>query len=534
MGRVWGNPRLIGDTSLISALGQTFTYYVSPTGNDANSGTLGFPWAITSLMKGTQNSFNVANFAKTRGQRVGFLPGTYNVSAYMATDSFTGAFQIDSGTGSTEITYYGSANSSGIYAQGTATITALTSGGLPGGGLSYPDNGPILGGCTNTPHTGGWVTVDGLIFTAFTYKAIRIGGVSSGDGPAITGNVSIQNCTFTGQFFQSGATIDNAACIWLDGVAGTTVNSGNWLITNNYFYNNNNAGMGTSSSVSQHLAAIFIFNCAGVNITYNTCINSGTGAWGKDKLNQGTTCAWNYFDVSGSFTGSQAAGSYGFSDFTGTYSGGADQITSGLTLPSSFHHNVIVTNGWGFGLRGAANNESWIVPPTVYNNTIVRVSGGTAYPAIWANMYTSDEGEFTAYNNIITGVADGSGYGVIYTSALAIALLDYNGEMSSGMSWDLGPAGQGNSITAQYTSHTTFSSAVVTGGGPACETHSMFNNTPSFVGSGAQLAQHYQLQSGSPFKGVGSTTGLSSGSSCDMGAWGGLIVPTQIGCSFGP
>jgi len=499
----------------------TFDFYVSPTGSDSNPGTVAAPWAITSLMNRSINANNQANFGKTSGKRIGFLPGTYNVSEQMQGDSFTGAIQIDGGTSGSP-TYYGSSNSSGQYSLGTATLTALTSGGLPGGGLSWPSNGPILGGLTNTPHKGGFVTIDGLRFTAFTYKAIRLGGVSSADGPAITGDVSIQNCEFFGQFFQSGAMTDNFACIWLDGTATVGAGgTGNYVITNNYFHNN----IGVQSGGEQHLCSIFIFNCANVQITYNTGVNSGTLAWGKDSANQGTTVAYNYVDT----TALTASGVlYGFSDFTGAYNG-----TTGLTLTSNFHHNIVVTsNGWGFGLRGAAVNEAWQTPVNIYNNTVVMT--GNPYPAIWANTQAGDPTSVKIYNNIITGSADGSGYKHILTGAHALSVCDYNGEPSSTMSWALVAPGTGDSTVGQYTAASAFAAGVASNGGiSGCEAHSVSNNSPQFTGvNTGQPSSQYQLQSGSPFKGAGSTSGTASGAACDIGAWGGASPPSQIGCNF--
>ena len=491
-----------------------------PTGSDSNSGTVASPWAITSLMNRSINANNQTNFAKTSGKRIGFLPGTYNVSTQMQRDSFTGAFQIDGGTAGSP-TYYGSCNSSGQYSLGTATITALTSDGLPGGGLSYPANGPILGGLTNTPRTGGYVTIDGLRFTAFTYKAIRLGGVSSSDGPAITGDVRVENCEFFGQFFQSGAETDNFACVWLDGTASAAAGgTGNYVITNNYFHNN----IGVVSGGEQHLCSIFLFNCANVQITYNTGVNAGTLAWGKDHANQGTTVAYNYIDTTALSNGPSL---YGFSDFTGSYAG-----TTGLTLTSSFHHNVVITNGWGFGLRGAAVNEAWQTPVNIYNNTIVM--SGSPYPAIWANSRSGDTGAISIYNNIITGAADGSGYKHITTGARALSAMDYNGEPSGTMSWRLIAEGDGNSTVATYTTAPTFAAGVIANGGSSGrEGHSVSNDSPQFTGvNTGQLASQYQLKAGSPFKGVGSTTGASGGSACDIGAWGGASPPTQIGCNF--
>ena len=353
------------------------------------------------------------------------------------------------------------------------------------------------------------MTVDGLRFTAFTYKALRIGGVSSSDGPPITGDVYIQNCEFFGQFLQPGAGTDNFACIWLDGTATVAAGgTGNYVITNNYFHDN----IGVNPAGEIHLCSIFIFDCANVQITYNTGTNSGTLAWGKDSKNQGTTAAYNYVDTTALSNGPEL---YGFNDFTGAYGG-----TTGLTLTSNFHHNVVITDGWGFGLRGAAVNEAWQTPVNIYSNTIVM--SGSPYPAIWANSRAGDANSVKIYNNILTGSADGSGYKHISTGALALSICDYNGEPSGTMSWRLMAQGDGNTTVATYTTASSFATGVTANGGVSgCESHSVSNNSPQFTGvNTGQLSSKYQLQAGSPFKGVGSTTGTSSGSACDMGAWG--------------
>lgn len=500
----------------------TFDFYVSPTGSDSNPGTVAAPWAITSLMMATKNAYNVANFALTRGKRIGFLPGTYNLSTHMDASSggYNGAIQIDSGTSSAS-TYYGSSNSSGQYTIGTATITALTAGGLPGGGLSWPANGPILQGCMTTPHLGGWVTVDGLNFTGFSFKAVRIGGLSAGYS-AVTGNVAVQNCTFYGQSFtgiSGGNSNDNAACVWMDGTATVAKGgTGNYVITNNYFHNN-------VCTDTQHLCSIFLFNAALVTITYNTGINAGTLAWGKDSANQGTTIAYNYVDNTATTSGTAANTIYGFRDFTGAYAG-----TTGLTLTSYVHNNVVVTNGWGISLAGAQQYETWQTPVKIYNNTVSIVSGGNAYPAIWA--VSRNASQVSIYNNITTGVADASGYKNMVTGNTSILLNDYNGEHTT-MSWGIGSqASTGGAPSSTYSSVSAYHTAVTGAGGPSVEAHSVFNASPLFTGSGTH-AQLYQLQSGSPFKGTGSTNGTTGGSPCDMGAWGGALPPAQIGCNLG-
>jgi hypothetical protein len=135
--------------------GGTFDYYISTTGSDGSPGALAAPWAITSLMNRSINANNKANYAKTSGKRIGFLPGAYNVSGQMQPDSYSGAIQIDGGTPANP-TYYGSSGSNGHYSIGTATISALTAGAAHGGGstgLITDPSWPILKARCTLPAT---------------------------------------------------------------------------------------------------------------------------------------------------------------------------------------------------------------------------------------------------------------------------------------------------------------------------------------------------------------------------------------------
>jgi hypothetical protein len=493
----------------------TFNYYISPTGNDAAAGTLAAPWAVTSLVTSS------SNFSKMTGMRVGFLPGTYNVSSMIPSGNpYAGAIQINGGS-STSPTYYGSSNASGVYAIGTATISGFNGSNVPNGGLSYPNNGPLLAGCMNgnSPQLSnqtGWLTIDGLRFTGYSYKAVRIGGVSSASGPSVTGQVIIKNCEFTGQTLVGlSNSSDNESSIWVDGIS--TSNSA--LITNNWFHDNQGTG-GTSGD--QHLNSIFIFNSANVTISYNTGYNSGGLAWGKDSANQGTTVAYNYVDMS---MMTASGGMNCFNDFTGAYNN-----TTGLTLTSNFHHNICVAdNAFNFTLKGAAVGETWQTPVNIYNNTII--ANGSSSTGTWAVGRSA--GLVSIYNNIYAGTAGGASYGVQCTGTSSLAINDYNGYITA-VNWGVGASQSANGgyPSGTTSSLSTYQADVVAGGGPAgVNSHSVPNNSPAFVASGT-LAPYYQLQATSPFKNVGSTTGTVGGTVCDMGAWGGAIPPTSIGCNF--
>jgi hypothetical protein len=509
-----------------------FDYYVSPTGNDANPGTLAQPWAITSLSLSTWNSNNVANCLKQAGKRIGFLPGTYNVSAYMYNDPVSGALQIIGGTASAS-TYWGSSDANGNYSPRTATITALSPGGVYGG---FHATGPGVYDGPAISHTGlyprsyatGYAILDGLRVTGCSYKAIRFGGGSSSDGPLIAAPVVIRNCEVFGCGYNTGDYIDNMNGIWVDGCT-------NALVSNNYVHDN----LGHSgASNSDHLNGIF---CPGFSpgtsgsvFQYNTVINAGN-IYGKENFNQGNTIQYNYVDVSMYGTDSN-----GIQDWTGANA-------SGLTQTTIIRNNIIVMaggvagGGVGIGHSTLSDSYAWTTPVQVYNNTII-VTGSNGPVYWWGTEGHGGNGiqQMQWYNNICAGgTSSGSfnGLGNFMTNPEGPQIWDYN-LVPSNASWGLYSNGSTfgtvptNKI-ASYSSPAAFAAGLAANGGIGNAEANSVQGTPTFVGgAGGALANKYKLASGSLGVGQGSTTGKPGGAACDMGAWGGANAPTQIGCSF--
>ena len=480
----------------------TFDFYIGPQGSDSNSGTVNAPWAISSLRTAS------GNFSQLGGKRIGLLPGKYDVSDLMQNDPVVGALQVPGGSSSSP-TYLASCDSSGKYSPRTATLDAKGSSGLFGGGVGRGAgvwDGPIIA------HTGQYpknyavsnLVIDGLVLTGFSYKAIRIGGASSGDGPSGITGVTIQNCELTGGGHNSGDITDNTSAIWIDGCVGA-------VVSNNYIHNN----IGFSAASGDHLNAIICWQSQGTVIQYNTCVNAGS-VYGKEVANQGTNVQYNYIDVS---MYSVPATAYGIQDFTGAN-------TNGLTQTTNIHHNIVITSGFGIGRATLSDNYGFSTPVNVYNNTIVGKSG--AYTALW--LTCEDSGVLKVYNNIYTGVGDGSGYKSFLTDPKAPTVWDFNLVKASGMSWALRQNATLSNVIGTYSSTSAFASALSSNGGiGGAESHSVVNDNPGFVGSGS-FASAYQLSSSSPAKGAGRTNGTSAGSACDMGAWGNGA--TQVGCNF--
>jgi hypothetical protein len=499
-----------------------FDYYISTSGSDSNPGTLSQPWAITSMSLFTHNANNVANCRAQAGKRIGFLPGTYDVSGLMFNDPVSGALQLIGGSSSAS-TYWGSSDASGNYSPRTATLDAKGASGLYGGNHSTGPgvwDGPIVSHVGHYPATYavGYATIDGLRFTGFSYKGVRIGGASSGDGPSITTPVLVTNCEFFGGGYNSGDAVDNCSALWTDG--GTNY----MTISNNWFHDS----VGHTANSGDHLDGIIIWGFGAPNIgtiiQYNTCVNAGN-IYGKEGGVSGTIIQNNYLDCS-----SLSVQGYGYMDFTGN-----GQNVAGLTATTIFRNNILIMSGNATAFGGSTlslTTESWMTPVKCYNNTVI-ATNSTPAGLIWGtvNSGSAGVGKLQYYNNIYSGPAGSSwnNYGALLTSPNAPQVWDYN-LMPTNLNRTLYINGGGIGLPlGTYTTFSAFSSALALNGGiSGAETHSI-SGAPTYVGTGAYAAK-YQLAAGSLGKGTGSTNGTSSGSATDMGAWGNGA--TQVGCNF--
>jgi hypothetical protein len=514
MSSVCGSPANTGDAGMGDAVAPqpeggsgptTFDYYVSTGGSDSNPGTLASPWAITSLRVVSPN------FSKMNGKGVsiGLLPGTYDVSSFVGTQESNGALQFPGGT-SAQSNLFASCDSGGHYSPRTATLTMKGASGLFGGHVGAGAgkyDGPLIAHVgAESQYVVGNLVIDGLIITGFSYKGIRIGGASSGDGPAIVDPVIVRNCEFTGGGHNSGDALDNADALWLDGCRACTV-------SNNEFIDN----APWVADSEDHTNAVIAWQSSGSVIQYNTVVNAGN-IYGKEISNQGNTIEYNYIDVSMYETEDGA-----ISDWTGAN-------TSGLTQTTIVRNNVVLmATGVAIGWPTLSNAYGFSTPVLVYNNTIV--SKGSGPVAAW--LTDSDSGAVQYYNNIYTGGSGGSfnGWGNFYLNPSAAGIWDYNMVPTSGVSWALYSNSNFISSIASYTSLSAFASGLAANGGMSnAEAHSIAG-TPTFTNTGTN-AQLYRLASGSSGKGAGRTNGTPTGSACDMGAWGGASPPTQIGSNF--
>jgi hypothetical protein len=265
---------------------------------------------------------------------------------------------------------------------------------------------------------------------------------------------------------------------------------------------------------------VLCWESTGVTVQYNTVINGGS-IYGKEIENQGNIIQCNYNDCSAYTTQSTA---YGLQDWTGAN-------TSGLSQSTTIRNNIVLSSFFGLGGSTLSQNYGWTTSALIYNNTFVMSNpGGTVESAAW--LYAQTAGSISFYNNILTGAVSPD-YKMLRTSPNSCALLDYNLYVAS-MTWALVQDASGSTLINAYTTLAAFLAAVTANGGTQAtyDVHSVQNNTPGFVNSGTQLAQYYQITSGGAAHLAGSTTGLSSGTATDLGAWGNGA--TGIGCTFGP
>ncbi len=214
----------------------TFDYYISPKGDDNNSGTLASPWSITAL-NSKQSIYSGKRIGIIGDQGViqhGTVGGVQHTlySLYQAAPKAGQVLVLNGGSSGSQPTYLASCDSSGVYSARLAIIDASdpSTGNKPTveAALIAQNTYMNLGAVANW----GNVTVDGLTMRNFTFSALMFYG-TQGTGTQIN-NLVIKNCEiYNGQ---NVATTDNPGAIWIDGAT-------NGLITNNMIHDlQTNAG----------------------------------------------------------------------------------------------------------------------------------------------------------------------------------------------------------------------------------------------------------------------------------------------------
>ncbi len=237
-----------------SGSGQTFNYYISPTGSDSNDGlTTSTPWAITALWT------KASTYA---GHSVGVLDGTDNTS-YNGTD-----------VNGNDVAFYIPATASG--SSGARTIIkAVNRHGviLTGAG---GNNGAATRAAVVLYIAADYVTVEGIDCKESWAKGIYTTGANS---IIIRNKVhAVDQATYYPGYSVPG---DNVIGIRTD--AGAT----NCYIGHNQVYNIRNG------SRTHNEACIQLYNSASAIVECNDCSDATTGIYPKEAAS-GSVARYNY------------------------------------------------------------------------------------------------------------------------------------------------------------------------------------------------------------------------------------------------
>jgi hypothetical protein len=208
------------------------------------------------------------------------------------------------------------------------------------------------------------------------------------------------------------------------------------------------------------------------------------------------------------------------------------------------HHGVLITTPGNVMMYGHMDSATPSDLPAesllFYNNTCYTVgSGNPALGIFWQGAGTakSPSAGVTQYNNLWLGGpgANGNSAGIVGlgTATGAVVISDYNYYAGAANPIFTYGTGTADGVSATYTGLAAVRTA------KSIETHSTAQASTSGICvslGGAQAPTGYKLASGSAAASTGSTTGLSTGSSCDPGAYGydpSTGSPNStVGCNF--
>jgi hypothetical protein len=185
--------------------GTPFDFYVSPTGDDDNTGSLTSPWSITALCTMPNRTTTACKWSTYGGKRVGLVPGTYTQGKYMGTvttlkslmDGGAGlALYINGGPSASSPTVIASCDANGLSLPANASRTAIidfSSGTGKTSQLQADGIGQAPGDGTHmAPNMGNW-TLDGLEMTGFSKDAVVVNYFATP-----ISNVTVKNCELHG------------------------------------------------------------------------------------------------------------------------------------------------------------------------------------------------------------------------------------------------------------------------------------------------------------------------------------------------
>ena len=489
----------------------SFDFFISTTGSDSNAGSLAAPWSITAISS-HQSTYG--------GKRLGIIAGTYNVATALAALGTNDILlNINGGPSTSQKTYVAACDTSGNYLAPT-----LANGGpfvvINCGTTANQTNNAFVIGCANTlnsptPTNLGNFILDGIAIRNFWWTPVLVGA----QGGSPVSNWVIQNCEI-GNGSQNQTTTHPAAI--------DCGSSQNGLVTNCWIHDIVN-----TAADADHQTGLeqwgFSPQSFGLTVDHCTFTNS-PGVYVVSRAGDvvwGTTVQYCFFDLTN--TG------VNFNSGRAFFGGSCLDSPSSQLSGSSFHHNI-VKGGFSMqdcGTPGTASSSSgtgnWVTTLQLYNNTWDLAGYSAPANGFRMSENAGQSGLFSCYNNLFfdNGAGNFSGpNGYVASNVDGFAVLNYN-IYGTKNAFTTFPSGA-TSITGAN-EQISFASWKTATGGDANSTTNATNPFNVNFSSGI-LAAAYQVASGSVAFQAGKVGGISSGATCNAGAWDGTV--TQIGCSF--
>lgn len=478
-----------------------FDYYISPTGDDNNPGTLSSPWSITAL-----------NSKKSiyAGKKVGMIAGTYQhgtvggvqttlYSIYQAFSSTTGNWSVlalQGGPSGSQPTYIASCDSSGSYSARAAIIDCSN----PSNRALPTASGSVLGQYSymgsNVSQYGN-ATVDGIVIRNFTFCALIFQGVSSGNYSGLT----IKNCElYDGQNIVSN---NNPGAIWIEF-------SNNAVVTNCKIHDLKSNGAG--GSFSNQLMGFIQFNSYGTEITNCTFYNCSavSNKDGQQSLNV-SYCYLGW----GTFGSGWDRGLWSPTEYGAT----VQNYLCGAGASVNFHHNILV--GPIFGFNESSNNPN-AGTINMYNNTFYQPPITSASPMWVFDGYGNGSdgtptGTWNFYNNIVYAANGTYESGAFSSSGLTLPSATASRSTAGTIDHNCYGIGMTFNPVETYSNRVN----VATWQGYGFDTHSKTLTTTPFSGTPTEGAYQSFAITGS------ATTAGMGGASCGAVDGTGLV-----GCDF--
>ena len=514
------------------------TYYVSPSGNDSNSGLSStaawktvakvnssyFNGGDSVLFQGGQTFAGCLSFSGsnvTSSSTSTFIIGSYGTGKFTLNSTCTGtraaAVSVDGVTGFTLqnavlTPVAGTATQFGVWLQNT-TVSAAVSG-------MTIQNSDISGFTTTlTSDTSAEIFITGYPGSGLSNVNILnnalhgASGLSSTDDFAVNGYGNGQNLT---NVTYQGNTVYNiggrpGVSDTGNGILANGVNGG--MIQNNLVHD-----LAANANSCGGAAGLWAYNSNNITIQHNEVYNVRPSTYT-------TGCDWDAFDLDGHVTNSVVQYNYSHDNAGAGYLsyGTSDSSNKTFRYNISQNDNSLLSNGY-FGCFGIDNNSGSV---NIYNNTCYIRPGGTGLG--FGGGYPSSG---LIANNIFYAPAGPNGISLfIYTSGVSTAptvTLKNNNYYGTG-NFSIAHWGANS-----YTSLATFQSQTGQDAGSTTTDPQLSNpgNGVTCNGYSSTCPQAYVLSSTSPRIGTG--LNLQSGYSISPGSndYYGNAIPNTTGTGF--